>query len=97
MGRDGDVELIEQPLLIGCRCGHPAEADFSAVGRRQHNIRALQRRELGERARRREAGSFDTASLASLSAGDGRGDRGCMPPVFTSASNTFVVTRPHPV
>ncbi len=36
---------------------HPTEPDLSAVGRRQDNVRALQRRELGQGSRRGEPGA----------------------------------------
>jgi len=42
MRGDGDLELIEQLLLLGRGLCHASEPDLAAVGRRQDDVRALQ-------------------------------------------------------
>ena len=42
MGRDGDLELIEQLLLLGRGLRYTSKADLATVGRRQDDVRALQ-------------------------------------------------------
>lgn len=55
MGREGDLELIEQPLLLGRRLRHAPEPDLATVGRRQDDVRALQGGEEGEGPARRSS------------------------------------------
>ena len=42
MGGDGDLELIEQQLLLRRGLRHTPEPDLAPVGRRQDDVRALQ-------------------------------------------------------
>ena len=49
MDGDGDLQLIEEPLLLRCRFGDAAEPDLAAVGGGQDDVCALQRGELRER------------------------------------------------
>jgi hypothetical protein len=54
---DGDLQLIEEPLLWWRGVGHPPEPDLSTVGRREDNVGALERREERQGLRRRQAGA----------------------------------------
>src|SRR5712691_1394108 len=56
MGGDGDVELIKKLLLLWRGLRHTPEPDLTTVGRRQDDVRALQRGEECEGPRGREAG-----------------------------------------
>ncbi len=64
MGGDGDVELIEQLLLLGRGLRHTPEPDLTTVGRRQDDVRALQRGEEGQGSRQREPSAADPERLA---------------------------------
>lgn len=49
MGGDGDIQLVEQALLLRRGLCDASKPDLPAVGRGQHNVGALQGRELRER------------------------------------------------
>ena len=55
MGGDGDLELIEQQLLLRRGLRHTSEPDLATVGRRQDDVRALQGGEERQGPRRGEA------------------------------------------
>ena len=57
MGRNRDVEVIEELLLIGSGRRNSTEPDLSTVGGGQDNVRALERGELREGPGRREPGA----------------------------------------
>ena len=57
MGGNGDLQLIEELLLFGGGLRHTTEPDLAPVGRREDNVRALERREVRQGLRRREAGA----------------------------------------
>src|SRR2546427_7370733 len=54
MSRDDDLELIQERLLLRGRRHHSSEPDLATVGRRQDNVRALQRGEERQRFHRCE-------------------------------------------